>query len=133
MTLLWIVHDFQFKHIISLHFKLFAWGTTNKKKFFNKKKFTIFIKVIVWLKTEWNRLLTFDKISICKTFSNYKNTSWNVIFQFVVFNEVRSSRVNKLRYKVELYKMASHFELLTQTFLYKFFFRVTDSLNFVNY
>ena len=33
----------------------------------------------------------------------------------------------KLSYETELCKMTSHFELLTQTFLQKFFFRVTKS------
>ena len=41
--------------------------------------------------------------------------------------EVRNSRVKKSCYKTELRKMASHFELLTRKFLYKFFFRVTNS------
>ena len=41
-------------------------------------------------------------------------------------NEVGNSRVRNLSGKIELCKMTSHFELLIQKFLYKFFSRVTN-------
>ena len=37
------------------------------------------------------------------------------------FIEVRQPRVTKLSYKIELQKITSHFELLTQKVLQKFF------------
>ena len=42
-------------------------------------------------------------------------------------NEVRKARFTKSSYKTELWKMTSHFESLTQKFLHRFFFRVTNS------
>ena len=40
--------------------------------------------------------------------------------------ESRNSRVTKSIYETEVRKMTSNFELLTRTFLYKFFFWVTN-------
>ena len=45
----------------------------------------------------------------------------------LLFHEVRNPRVTKSNYETKLHKMMPHFELLTQTFLKKFFFRVTNS------
>ena len=42
-------------------------------------------------------------------------------------HEVRNSRVKKSSCETELRKMTSHFELLTRRFLWKFFFRITNS------
>ena len=41
-------------------------------------------------------------------------------------HEIWNSRVTKSSCETELHKMTSHFELLTQKFLWKFFFRVTN-------
>ena len=57
------------------------------------------------------------------------------IFQFLLNHlalnmkifEVQNSQVTKSSYKINLRKMTSHFELLTQKFLLKFFFRVTNT------
>ena len=41
--------------------------------------------------------------------------------------KVQNSQLMKSSHKTELHKMASHFELLTQKCLQKFFFQVTNS------
>ena len=43
------------------------------------------------------------------------------------FEEVRNSEVTKSNYETELHKMTSHFELLTEKFSQKVFFRVANS------
>ena len=44
------------------------------------------------------------------------------------FYEVRNSGVTKSSYETEFRKITSHFELLTRTFLQKFFFRAKVEL-----
>ena len=56
-----------------------------------------------------------------------KLSRWNNESIDIYKNEVRNSWVTKSSYKIELCKMTSHFELLTQKCLYKFFIRVTNS------
>ena len=52
---------------------------------------------------------------------------WNNESIGIYKNEVRNSGVTKSSCKTELWKMTSHFESLTQKFLHRFFFRVTNS------
>ena len=61
------------------------------------------------------------KSKLLKTLNmNQFKSSW---FWF----EVRNSRVMKLSYEIEFLKMNSHFQLLIRKFLWKFFFRFSNS------
>ena len=71
-----------------------------------------------------------------KKFSNYMFDThdvtcnlrrWNNESIDIYKNEVWNARFTKSSYKSELWKMTSHFESLTQKFLHRFFFRVTNS------
>ena len=61
-------------------------------------------------------------------FAWFTATEWSPVisYAYIFLNEVRNSRVTKSSYKTDLCKMTSHFELLTRTFLWKLFFRVTN-------
>ena len=133
MTLLWIVNELHFSTSYPFILNFLHEAPQIRRSSSTKRSSQFSLKWLFGLKqSEIDYLLLTKQVSV-KHLVTRKIHLEHVIFQFVVFNEVRSSRVNKSRYKVELCKMASHFELLTQTFLYKFFFRVTNSLNFVDY
>ena len=52
---------------------------------------------------------------------------WNNESIDIYKNEILNARFTKSSYKIELWKMTSHFELLSQKFLYRFFYGVTNS------
>ena len=54
---------------------------------------------------------------------------WNNERIDIYKNEVRNSRVRNSSWKIELCKMTSHFELLIQKFLFKFFSRVINAMS----
>ena len=56
------------------------------------------------------------------------NKNWYTGTILMDLSEVRNSQVTKSSYEIKLHKMASHFEILTRTFLQKFIFRVTNSI-----
>ena len=70
--------------------------------------------------------LNFHHLSRLDFKLDFKLTDWIFIIQ-PLNREVRNSRITKSSYEIELRKMMSHFELLTQKFLEKFSFRVTNS------